>query len=631
MPAGRDIQFGAQKPGLLASRPRNQFRCAEARPACRQAEKPNFDAQKPGLLASRPGFCFDGRQMSWKLIARAEARLAKEIALLKPPGGGDLRVALGYPNTYHVGMSNLGMQVVYGILNRTPGVVCERFFLPDPDELEEYERHGRQLFSLESQTPIGDFDLVAVTCSYENDYVHLLRILELAGLPLWSRERDERHPLVLVGGAVTLLNPEPIADFVDVFSVGEAEGLTDDLVTALRATRDLPRPEQLLALANVPGLYVPSLYEPHYDGERFVGLEPKPGAPESIHKNYISRDQFESIPSSSCLMTEDTEFGTTFLVEVSRGCPYVCRFCTVGFSYPKVRWKPLDAVWQQIEEVAEYNPRIGLISATVGNHPQIEQLCEKLMSANLSVSFSSLRADKLPDAILDTLVRGGSKSMTLAPETGSEALRKSINKRFSDDHYYEAAGRAFRKGVKNLKMYSMVGLPNELDEDMDALARVVQETRRIQVAEGMGGGRITLSLGLFVPKPLTPYQWNPMATLGLAESRMARVQAALARTGGVKINAETPKTAVLEGLQARADRRLSRVLARIYRKPSYKAWMKALAAEGFSLDSELYRSREPEEALPWGHIASSWPRERLLRDAERAREQRFRLVGASVT
>ena len=562
--------------------------------------------------------------MSWKLIARAEQRLAQEIALLRPPHGGDLRIALGYPNTYHVGMSNLGLQVVYGILNQTPGVSCERFFLPDPDELEEYERHGRHLFTLESQQPLEQFDLIALSCSYENDYCNVLRILELAGLPLLSCDRNEQHPLVLVGGAITLLNPEPLADFVDLFGVGEAEGLVEELVAHLRLLRDLPRPEQLMGLAQVPGLYVPSLYTPQYEGERFVGLQPLPGAPATIAKNYISRDQFEEINSSSWILSEDTEFGKTFLMEVSRGCPYICRFCTVGFSYPKVRWKPLDRLWEDIATVKQYQPRIGLISATVGNHPEIEALCERLMQEDLSVSFSSLRADKLPDAILETLVRGGSKSMTLAPETGSEELRKSINKRFSDEQYFEAAERAFRKGIKNLKMYSMVGLPNELDEDMDALVKLVEATRRIQVSTGQGGGRITLGLGLFVPKPLTPYQWNPMATLKLAEKRMQRVSSKLARVGGVKVNPEVPKTAIIEGLQARADRRLGRVLLKVYRKPSYKNWQRALAEEGISLDYELYRQRDPDEVLPWSHIASSWPKERLLRDSERARQQRFK-------
>lgn len=555
--------------------------------------------------------------MSWKLIANAERRLQGEIALLKPPAGGDVRVALGYPNTYHVGMSNLGLQLVYGLLNRMPGVSCERFFLPDPDEVEEFDRSGRRLFTLESQRPVSDFDLVAITCAYENDYVNLLAMLERAGLALFSKDRRPDDPLVVVGGAVTLLNPEPIADFVDVFCVGEAEGLLQPLVDAVRAGSGSRR-ERLETLSQVNGLYVPSLYTPIYENGVYKGLDPAP----VIAKNYLNREEFEGHDTGSIILAQDTEFSNTYLIEVSRGCPYVCRFCTVGFSYPKVRWKPVDLIWKSVERVLEHNPRIGLISATVGNHPEIGRLCRLLMEHDLSVSFSSLRADKLPDEILETLVRGGSKSLTLAPETGSQDLRRSINKRFTDEQYFTAARRAFQHGIKNIKMYSMVGLPYEEDSDMDALIELVKATRRVQVEEGQGGGRITLGLGLFVPKPLTPYQWNAMAPLDLAERRMKRVQSGLAAVGGVKVNAETPRWAIMEGLLARADRRMGKVLARVYQRPTFKAYQKALLAEGLSLENELYRERSPEAPLPWGHIASSWPHERLLKDSVLARTQR---------
>ncbi|MBI3925955.1 MAG: radical SAM protein [Armatimonadetes bacterium] len=557
--------------------------------------------------------------MSWKLVKNAERRLQGEIALLRPASGGDVRVALGYPNSYYVGMSNLGMQIVYGILNRTPGVCCERFFLPDPEELEEYELCGRRLFTLESQRPIGEFDIVAFTVAYEHDYVNFVRLLDLAGIPLFSADRSEAHPLVLVGGAVTFLNPEPIADFVDVFCIGEGEGMTEPLVEQFRATAGRPRRERLETLASIPGLYVPSLSRPHYEGERFQGLDP----PMTVQKNYLSREAFAAQDTASLLLTDDTEFGRSFLIEVSRGCPYVCRFCTVGFSYPKVRWKPVDQVWESIDRVRGFHPKVGLISATVGNHPQIEELCHRLMEHDLQVSFSSLRADQLPDAILETLVKGGSKTLTLAPETGSEDLRRSINKRFSDERYFESAERAFLKGVRNLRMYSMVGLPNELESDMDALIDLVRKTRALQRRTGQGAGRITLSLGLFVTKPLTPYQWNEMASIELAQRRMKKVQKALASDGGVKVNSESPRWAVLEGLLARADRRMARVLARVYRNPTFRVWLKALEAEGLSLESQVYRRREPDETLPWSHIASSWPKDRLLKDGERARNQRF--------
>jgi radical SAM superfamily enzyme YgiQ (UPF0313 family) len=563
------------------------------------------------------------KDKSWNLIRYAENRLSKEIAFLRPPRGGDVRVALGYPNSYHVGMSNLGLQVVYGLLNQTPGVSCERFFLPDPPEMAAYAAGGKPLMTLESQQSVRNFDLVAFSCSYENDYVHLLQILELAGIPLLASERNENHPLVCVGGAVTLLNPEPIADFVDFFCVGEAEGLVDDMVDGLRAGVRLERKARLEALAQIPGLYVPSLYTPSYADGRLEALTPNAGAPVQIAKNYISRDDFVEKLTASWIMTEDTEFANSYLIEVSRGCPYICRFCTVGFSYPKVRWTPVERIWNSIEAVAEYKPRVGLISASIGNHPEIDLLCHKLMENKISVSFSSLRADKLPDSILEAMVAGGTQSMTLAPETGSEDLRRSINKRFTDDEYFEASRRAFRLGMKNIKMYSMVGLPNELDKDMDSLVSLVRRTRQVQIEAGRAGGRITLSMGLFVPKPLTPYQWNAMASLELAESRMQQVLKGLSGLAGVKVNHETPKTAVIEGILSRADRRMGRVLLRVYQKPSFKAWQKALQAEGLSFEQELYRDRSPEETLPWAHIASSWPKERLLRDSVRARDQRF--------
>lgn len=556
--------------------------------------------------------------MSWKLIENADRRLAAETALLRPASGGDVRVALGYPNTYHVGMSNLGMQAVYGYLNRLPGVSCERFYLPDPEELKEYESCGRRLFSLESQRPVGDFDVVAFTVAYEHDYVNLAMLLDLAGLPLFSKERGQDHPLVLVGGAVTLLDPEPIADLVDLFCIGEGEGMVEPLVEALRRMRGRARRDLLLEIAQIPGFYVPSLYTPRYEDGRFAGLEPLDGAPARIHKNYVDAEEFRSHFTASHLLTEDTEFGRSGLVEVSRGCPYLCRFCTVGFSYPKVRWKPVDLLWPVLENLLEHTDRVGLISASVGNHPEIDQLCQRLVDRGVSVSFSSLRADRLPDAILEALVRGGSHTMTLAPEVGSDELRKAINKRFTDEQYLEAARRAFRKGVKNVRMYSMVGLPDERDEHCDALVRLVRDTRRVQREEGRGGGRITLSMGQFIPKPLTSFQWAPMATQKVASSRMKRIERALGGEGGVQVNSESPKWALLQGLLARGDRRWGRVIASVYRNPGFREWLKAFEREGIDVEREAFEARDPARPLPWSHLESSWSPERLLKDRDRA-------------
>ncbi len=556
--------------------------------------------------------------MSWKLIANADRRLAGETVLLRPPSGGDVRVALGYPNTYHVGMSNLGLQAVYGFLNRIPGVSCERFFLPDPDELREYQACGRRLFTLESQRPVGDFDLVAFSVSYENDYSNLAMLLDLAGLPLFSAEREQDHPLVLVGGAITQLNPEPIADFVDLFALGEVEGMVEPLVDALRRLRGSDRRDLVAGIAQVPGYYVPCLYTPRYQDGRFAGLEPGPECPAHLRTNHLDAQAFQESLVTSHLLTEDTEFGRSGLVEVSRGCPYLCRFCTVGFSYPKVRWRPVDLVWEGVERLLEHTDKVGLISASVGNHPQIEELCQRLLGRGGGVSFSSLRADRLPEALLDALVRGGAQTLTLAPEVGSDQLRRAVNKRFSDEQYLQAARRLFRRGIKNLRMYSMVGLPGERDEHVEALVRLVRDTRRVQVEEGRGGGRITLSMGQFVPKPATPFQWEGLAPRRVVSDRMKRVERALGGLGGVQVHAESPKWALLQGLLARGDRRFARVIASVYREPSFRAWMDALQEAGIDVELEAFAQRDPVHPLPWDLLESPWSRELLWKDRARA-------------
>ena len=564
--------------------------------------------------------------MRWKIAERAQTRRDREICLVNPPGGGDLHFCLGYPNTYRVGMSHLGIQLIYGFLNEIPGVVCERFFLPDSDEMDWYQDSGTPLLSLESQRPVAEFDVVAFTCNYEPDYVNILKMLELAGVARWQSERQDNDPIVLLGGAVTLLNPEPMADFFDVICVGEGEQMMGPMVESLRLSLGQERQTRLRALAQDAGLYVPSLYRPQYLDGRFQGLIPDDGVSAKVKKNYIDRDLFAKQDTHSLVLTEETEFGKSFLIEVSRGCPYICRFCTVGFSYPKVRWRSLEQLWRSIEKVRSHHPKVGLISATVGNHPEIKELCKKMIAAELPVGFSSLRADQLPDEMLEAMVKSGAKSITLAPETGSEALRRSINKRFSDDCYFDAVERAFVSGIENLKMYSMVGLPNETESDIEALVEIVKKTKKLQRRVGNPGARITLGMGLFVPKPLTPYQWAPQMSVKDAKRRMQMVTKSLGALGGVRVTSESPRIATLEGLLSRADRRMAKVLDEVRWDPRFPNYKLALANHGLSFADENYRTRGEEEALPWGHIEASWPKDRLLKDALRAQREKTRVV-----
>ncbi len=549
-------------------------------------------------------------KVSWKLIENADKRLEAETWLSQPAAGGDVRIALGYPNTYFVGMSNLGMQTVYGLLNNIPGVSCERFFLPDPSEIAEYEKSGRRLFTLESQRPVSDFDAVAFTLAYEPDYINLLRCLDLAGLPIYSKDRTANQPLVLVGGAVTLLNPEPAADFIDVFCVGEGEALVSDIVRIMRCGS---KSEAKNEFAKTPGFYVPDRWKPYYENGHFAGIEGE----GKVERAVLVPELYSSVSAQSLILTEDTELGHSGLVEISRGCVFACRFCTVSFSYPKIRWKPLERVWRSCEDMLKYTDKIGLISATAGTYPEIDELCRRLRERGAKVAFSSLRTDSLPDTLLETLAQGGAKSLTLAPEVGSDALRFTVNKRFTDAQYLETAERVFKSGIKNIKMYSMVGLPGEREEHLDALADLASATRKLQVSCGHGAGRITLSVGQFVPKPMTPYQWSGMLNRKQADKRMKYLEKKIGRIGAVSCSGESPKQALVQGLLARGDRRWGKVLERVYKlNPGFGDWQKAFKAEGIDMDDEACRERELDGPLPWDHLNGGY--DRLLRDREQA-------------
>jgi radical SAM superfamily enzyme YgiQ (UPF0313 family) len=403
---------------------------------------------------------------SWQQRERALATLAKEVGYVRKPHGDRLRVALAFPNTYWVGMSNLGFQTVYRLLNAHDDVVCERVFLPPKQELAEQVASRTPLLTLESQSPAGEFDVIAFSVSFEWDYVNVLTLLRLAGVPLRAAERTGRHPLVVIGGAVTFVNPEPLAPFADVIAAGEGEMLVPALVEAFHEASD--RPELLQVLASARGFYVPSLYEPHYGaGGELEGYAVGAGvqAPLPVRKAAVKTTDALDPPATS-IFTPDTEFGARFLVEVVRGCANLCRFCWAGYNYLPVRSFPTDRILELAAAARPYANRVGLVSIALCDHPDIERILARLHEMGYGISPASLRLDDLTEPLVRLLRASGERGVTIAPETGSDRLRRVINKTITNDEILDRAELIFASGMENLKLYYMIGLPTETDEDL---------------------------------------------------------------------------------------------------------------------------------------------------------------------
>ncbi|PYR56281.1 MAG: hypothetical protein DMF85_17050, partial [Acidobacteria bacterium] len=439
--------------------------------------------------------------------------LSREIGFSRKPHGGRLRIALAFPNTYYVGMSNLGFQTVYRLFNEQEDVVCERVFLPGRQELQAQLASGRPLRTIESNTPVRNFDVFAFSVSFEWDYTNVVSMLRLAGMAPRADARTRHDPLVVIGGAVTFVNPEPLAAFAEVIAAGEAEALAPALAAAMRDADG--RDDLLRRLAAERGFYVPSFYDVHYrpDGT-IAAYEPKPGtgAPTVVQKAAIkSVERLD--PPATTIFTPDTEFGSRFLIEVVRGCANLCRFCWAGYNYLPVRAFPADRILELARLARPHANRAGLVSIALCDHPEIERILRGLIDMGYSISPASLRLDDLTEPIVRMLHESGERSITIAPETGSDRLRRVINKTVTNAEILERAELIFASGLENLKLYYMIGLPTETDDDIDAIRELTAALRGILLAHSRTRGhlgRIVASVNPLIPKPGTTYQWLPM-------------------------------------------------------------------------------------------------------------------------
>ena len=535
-----------------------------------------------------------------------------ERGVIRKSDAGRIRVALVYPNSYHVGMSNLGFQTVYRLFNDIDHVVCERAFLPEQDGGKI-----RRVLTVESQKPIEDFDMIAFSISYENDAPGVLTILEAAGLPLPAAQRGATFPLVLAGGVFCFLNPEPLAPFIDAFLLGEAEALVSGFFQIYDPLAD--KQENLLAMArHVPGLYVPAFYRPRYheDGT-LAAVERLADVPVSVNRLIVP--DLSRLPTASTILTPDTTFDDTYLIEVSRGCPHGCRFCSAGYVYRPPRFRPLGLLDRQVDDGCALTDRIGLVGAAVSDLPNIRELCDKDRGREIRFSFSSLRADALDGPLIAALKKSRVKTATIAPDAGSERMRRVVNKGITEDHVVAAAETLVAAGIPNLKVYFMIGLPTETDEDVAAIVQLVKRIKHrfLKTSRGKGHiGEITVSLSSFVPKPFTPFQWAPMDEVKTLKTKIKMVKTGLKKTANVRVHADVPRWAYLQGVIARGDRRVADILSLAHE--NHGNWPQTFKASPVNPPFYVHRERDPDERFPWDFIDHGLDKSYLLKEYQRA-------------
>ncbi len=533
------------------------------------------------------------------------------------PRAGSFRMALVWPNLYFVGMSNLGFQAIYRQLNRTPGVVCERAFLPDDEDKADLERAGRPLVTFETGTPLRDLDAVAFSISFENDYRHVLQVLRLAGIPLRARDRGPRDPLVIFGGAAMFLNPEPLAPFADLVAVGEGEPMVPRMMNALLGAAE-PR-KGLDLLQPKDGFYVPSRYEVRYHGDGTVAAY---DGPDRVvrQRGWPGAMGFPQ----SVVLTPHTEMSMKYMVEISRGCPCMCRFCWAGYNYLPVRGFTRGELVERAREVRGVADRIGLVSTAVCDHPEIDGIVDDLAGMDYEVSVASLRLDDLTPPFVQKLVETGVQGLTLAPECGSDRMRRILNKRFTNDEILDKATWIFESGIENLKLYYMVGLPFEEHADVAAILDLTEgiRERMLRVARGRGRiGRLHPSVNPFVPKPGTPYQWLPMEDPKKTDGKLQFLRKAFARMPNVDAVCKSARTGAAQSVLALGDRRVADALeTAVARDLDLR---RALRETGLDPAFYLLRGRERDEILPWDVVDNGVSKSYHWRELEKSRQEQL--------
>ena len=537
--------------------------------------------------------------MNRALIEKADALLSCEQGAVSKDPGGRISICLIYPNTYRVGMANLGFQGVYGLLNAREDVVCERSFLPNEEDLALYKKTGTPLFSLESKRPVAAFDIAAFSIPFENDYPNILRILDLSKIPFVSSMRDRFHPLLIAGGVCPSFNPEPISPVFDIMFIGDAEESLNEFLEKYKGAMRTGRVKDAAkkTTLSIEGVYVPEYYSVQYNNDGTIAERiPLHDAPSTV-----TRRHFRGLSSASvttAIVSSESEFSNMYLIEAMRGCPWSCRFCLVGHMYSPLRKKDIAAIKNEIEHAKQYTCKIGLIGPSLTDYTHIKEV---LGIRGVDFSITSLRACAKSVELVELLK--GHKSISIAPEAGTERMRKVIDKKISEKDILETAALILDTGVENLRLYFMIGLPTETQEDISGIVDLAKKIRRTSKR-----GNLVLSISTFVPKPFTPFQWHIMDTLGAVKEKLKFIKKELRDEGNMKVFHDVPKYAHLQGFFARGDRRVFKVIKAMSETDDLK---KACSETGIDPDFYLFRQRDFPEILPWDFIKSDTAKERL--------------------
>ena len=532
-----------------------------------------------------------GRSNTKRTKTRPGERLPREKGAIVKDWGGRLPVAVIYPNSYYLGMSNLGIHTVYRLLNDHRRVVSERAFRGKEDREQNLPP-----LSLESQRPLADFPVLAFSISYELDYFNVVNILKASGLPLYAADRDESHPLVIAGGPCVTANPTPLSPFFDCLCIGEAEPIVPALLPVLLDGISGKRDELLKTLASLPGVYVPQ----HYAGT-------------PVSRQWAKN--LDDYPATSVILTPDTELGDLYLIEVERGCNWGCRFCLVGTTFAPRRFRSADRLLEQAEQGLNYRKRIGLVGPAVADHPQIEEILAGLRRMGAGTSISSLRIKPFSGRVLELLAEGGARTIAIAPEAGSERLRRVIKKGIDEEDILGTISQVAAQGIKQLKLYFMLGLPTETDEDIAEIISLTLKGKDI-VDRRRSGTRLTLNIAPFVPKAGTPFQWLPMAPLPTLNHRLTLLKKSLPARG-VQLKYESPAWTRVQGALSRGDSRLAAALADM-EEVSLAGWRRAVEKNHLDIDFYVNQTWDTGQKLPWAIIDSGTKGASLEKELKKA-------------